>query len=362
MAASWGLGAFGTRGRMASSALAAVPATTTTQPPVALTVTAIQPPNGATGVAGTGPVTVSFSTPLEASSPLPTLSPPVPGNWERTSPATLSFVPAQAFVPSVRETLTVPAGSQAADGTTLATAVSSRFRVQPGSELRIQQLLARLEFLPLTWAPTGPAPAVTDTAGQAAAAFAAPAGSFAWRWPGTPASLQALWQAGDANVITTGAVMAFESAHGLGVDGVAGPHVWAALLQAVAADQVNTAGYSYGMASLSLPQHFRIWQDGKVVFDSLANTGIPNSPTQSGTWPVYLRYQSTTMSGTNPDGSHYQDPGVPWVSYFHGGDAVHGFNRSGYGYPQSLGCVELPIAAAARAWPLMGYGTLVTVG
>ena len=48
------------------------------------------------------------------------------------------------------------------------------------------------------------------------------------------------------------------------------------------------------------------------------------------------------MEGTNPDGSHYNDVGVPWVNYFSGGDAIHGFVRPGYGWPQSLGCVEVP--------------------
>ena len=76
---------------------------------------------------------------------------------------------------------------------------------------------------------------------------------------------------------------------------------------------------------------------------------------------MYLRYTSTTMSGTNPDGSHYDDPGVPWVSYFNGGDAVHGFLRGSYGSPQSLGCVELPYSTAQGAYDLMNYGTLVTV-
>ena len=42
------------------------------------------------------------------------------------------------------------------------------------------------------------------------------------------------------------------------------------------------------------------------------------------------------MSGTNPDGSHYIDPGIPDVSYFNGGDALHGFIRASYGFPQSL--------------------------
>jgi hypothetical protein len=79
---------------------------------------------------------------------------------------------------------------------------------------------------------------------------------------------------------------------------------------------------------------------------------------------------TTGNSGTAPDnafnavtiGNHYDDPNVPWTSYFHGGDVVHGFVRSGYGYPQSLGCVDLSLAAAATAWHDMPYGMLVTVG
>ena len=54
------------------------------------------------------------------------------------------------------------------------------------------------------------------------------------------------------------------------------------------------------------------------------------------------------MSGTNPDGSHYNDPGIRWISYFNHGEALHAFNRSSFGTPQSLGCVELPLAAAAK--------------
>jgi lipoprotein-anchoring transpeptidase ErfK/SrfK len=50
------------------------------------------------------------------------------------------------------------------------------------------------------------------------------------------------------------------------------------------------------------------------------------------------------------------------VSYFNGGDALHGFPRPGYGYPQSDGCVEMPISNAASVFPLTPIGTLVTVG
>jgi hypothetical protein len=75
---------------------------------------------------------------------------------------------------------------------------------------------------------------------------------------------------------------------------------------------------------------------------------------------VYLRYSFQIMKGTNPDGSKYADP-VSFVAYFNGGDAVHYFPRSSFGWPQSLGCVELPYTQAQRAWPYLTYGSLVTV-
>jgi lipoprotein-anchoring transpeptidase ErfK/SrfK len=67
------------------------------------------------------------------------------------------------------------------------------------------------------------------------------------------------------------------------------------------------------------------------------------------------------MIGTDVDGYHYDVPNVPWVAYFNGGDAVHGYWRSSYGYPQSNGCVELPIDNAQVVWSMDPIGTLVNV-
>ena len=91
------------------------------------------------------------------------------------------------------------------------------------------------------------------------------------------------------------------------------------------------------------------------------NTGVPAAPTELGTYPVWLRFRTQTMAGTNPDGSRYSDPGIRWISYFHGGEAIHGFDRGSYGYPQSVGCVELPVSVAKRVWPYTPIGTLVTI-
>ena len=67
------------------------------------------------------------------------------------------------------------------------------------------------------------------------------------------------------------------------------------------------------------------------------------------------------MTGTDPDGTNYVAPNVPWVAYFNGGDAVHGYPRASYGWPQSNGCVELPISNAQVVFGMDPIGTLVTV-
>jgi len=108
-------------------------------------------------------------------------------------------------------------------------------------------------------------------------------------------------------------------------------------------------------------EHQTLYSNGVLIETNPVNTGIPASPTQDGTFPVYEHLTSTTMSGTNPTGSHYTYPGILWVSYFNGGDALHEFPRTTYGYPQSLGCVESPMTAAATVFPYTPIGTLVTV-
>lgn len=155
--------------------------------------------------------------------------------------------------------------------------------------------------------------------------------------------------------------MTFEQVHHLVVDGIAGPQVFSALVSDVHNHRQSPVGFTYVQVSLALPQSLTLWHNGSVILRSAANGGIPQSPTVTGTYPVYLQYRTQTMKGINPSGQHYSDPGVPYVNYFYGGEAVHGFVRAHYGYPQSLGCVELPIATAAKVWPYMHLGTLVNI-
>jgi peptidoglycan hydrolase-like protein with peptidoglycan-binding domain len=344
-------------------AAAAVQAGVSHSPPVPLRVLAIAPAGGAAAdpVSPTGAINVSFNTAVSTASVHPQLSPPVAGSWAQVSAGTLRFTPSTALPIDARVTVTVPGGRLgmlAADGTQLPAQVRRTLQVADGSTLRLQQVLAQLGYLPLSFHPD--APLAPGAAAQAQAALHPPAGSFSWRWP-VPATLSSLWAAGTANTVTQGAVMAFETEHGLAADGVAGPEVWAALLSAAALGQRDPAPYSYVLVTKTLPEQATVYENGHAVYATPANTGIPASPTPDGTWPVYERFTSTTMSGTNPDGSHYNDTGVPWVSYFHGGDALHGFLRSSYGFAQSLGCVEMPYANASVVWHDVNYGTLVSV-
>jgi lipoprotein-anchoring transpeptidase ErfK/SrfK len=323
------------------------------------------PASHATGVSGATDIKIHFSAPVAADSPLPKIKPRVAGSWQGTGTRTLEFVPTRGFDQLTRVKVTIPGGSagvRSAQGGLLAKSVRLDFTTGQYQTARLDELLAQLGYLPLNWTASSGAtvPAATDAAGQLAAAYSPPQGSYSWQ-SGYPSELQSFWQGGDAgSLMLKGAVMAFESDHGLAVDGIPGNEVWSALFKAVADGQDNTQGYTYALASEGNPEQLTVWHNGKVIMTSLANTGIAQAPTTLGTAPVYLKYYYQVMKGKNPNGTKYADP-VYYVSYFRSGEAVHYFNRGSYGFPQSLGCVELPWSNAKFIWKYLTYGTLVTV-
>ncbi len=356
-----------------------------TKPVAPLSLVSVTPRAGASSIAFHPKIALRFSSALSSHSPVPTLSPPVAGHWSRVGSDTIVFQPSAEFFPLERVRIDVPGGENgvvATDGARLQSDVTSQFTVKDASVLRMQQLLAELGYLPVAFNPSSLV-ATTDSAHESAPAtpggssdanalaaeptvpdaisLSAIPGAFAWRYSTVPSQLSSLWTPGSFSVVTQGAVMAFEADHRLGIDGVAGATFWHVLLDAVAQRVATTRAYTWVVISETTPQTLYVWRAGRVVYQSLTNTGVAAAPTELGTWPVYLRFASVTMAGTNPDGTHYDDPGVPWVAYFHGGDAVHGFIRASYGFPQSDGCVELPIENAAIVYPYDTYGTLVTV-
>ncbi|HEY1704152.1 MAG TPA: L,D-transpeptidase family protein [Trebonia sp.] len=334
--------------------------------PKPLDLVSVTPSNSASGVNGADPVTVTFSSALSPSTPLPKISPAIAGSWQ-VSADTATFTPQVGFSPQTTVTVTVPAGmkgvaSQGAAAPESAKAGSARFTTGSYSTARLQQLLAQLGYLPITFHPSdgsGDVPS-GDARAQLSAAYSAPSGWYSWNgsWPG---ELEGQWKTGQDNTLDDGAIRAFESVEGLTMDGQAGPDVWSHLLNAVAKDQKNPNGYVYALATQGgSDENLQVWRNGKKILTTAANTGIPGAPTADGTYPVYDRLSYQVMQGTNPDGSTYADP-VHWIAYFDGGDAIHGFQRASYGWYQSVGCVEIPIPTAQWLWPYLTYGTLVTV-
>ncbi len=91
--------------------------------------------------------------------------------------------------------------------------------------------------------------------------------------------------------------------------------------------------------------------------------GAPDTPTVTGTYHVYLKYESQTMRGLNSDGTKYETPDVPWVTYFTGSYALHGAPwRSSFGWSGpggSHGCVNMPVSAAKFIYDWSEMGTTV---
>ncbi len=315
------------------------------------------PPPGST-IGPATPITLTFSKPVDEAlgKSLPPVNPITPGTWHKLDSHAIVFRPEGfGYGLGAKVNVPLPGGVQLAGAANPSTGTWS---VPVGTTVRLQQLLANLGYLPLKF--TGQ-PVAGTPAAQEAAAIHPPAGSFDWAYPNTPSTLRSMWAPGTAGEMTRGAVMAFENDHGITADGVAGAGVWKALIGAAVSGHGSSFGYTFVQVSEATPESINVWHSGKTVVTGPANTGIPAAPTAKGTFAVFEHAPSVTMSGTNPDGSHYNDAGVPWVSYFNGGDALHGFQRASYGSAQSLGCVEMPYSEAHDVYQYTPIGTLVNV-
>ena len=331
-------------------------------------VLSVTPAAGAKGVNGAAQIKIQFNAPLAANTPMPALSPHITGSWQ-VEGDTAVFTPAVGWFQDSKVKLTIPGGANGmisvdgagvGSGGLLANNVTESWTTGSFSTLRLQEVLSQLGYLPFTWtqkSKTAISPGNANA--ELSAAYQAPAGTFSWNGS-YPSSLTGQWKAGSGNILDVGAIRAFESVTGLTMDGVAGHTVWSDLLKAVANGKSNPHGYTYALANQHYPEMLTLYHNGRLVLKTLVNTGIPGRSTVDGTFPVYLKFYFSYMDGTNPDGSKYHDP-VYYANYFNGGDAVHEFARAGYGYYQSLGCVELPWDAAKTAYGYLSYGSLVTV-
>jgi len=97
------------------------------------------------------------------------------------------------------------------------------------------------------------------------------------------------------------------------------------------------------------------------VFSSLVSTGVAGLPTVTGTFNIYVKYQSQLMTGGSGS-SYYYLPNVPYVMYFYQAYAIHGtYWHNNFGHPMSHGCVNLPTPAAQWVYGWASVGTPVNI-
>lgn len=307
---------------------------------------------------GTQPLTVTLSAPPAPSSPAPTIRPVVAGTWSVVGNSAV-FTPASTLMPCSSYTLTVWANTIATGHSRLGKRRTIGLNVACPSTAALQQSLARLGYMGAAFHPlySVHVPDGPETRREAAVhIFHPPRGAIVPDRADAPAV-----QTGRLDETTRGALTVYQSHHGLTPTGEPSYATWASLLAAEAAYHRNPSPYTWVTVSESIPETLEVHRGHHVALSTPANTGVAGAETAQGIFPIFSRFTSTTMTGTNPDGSHYSDPGVPWVNYFNGGDAVHGFPRGSYGTPQSNGCVELPIETAHTVFDMLQLGDIVVV-
>lgn len=307
---------------------------------------------------GTERLTVTLSGQPAPGSPHPTLDPSGYGGWTRSGHSWV-FKTSATLSPCSTYRLTVPAGTTAVEDSSLGARKTITLKVACPSTRGLQQALARLGYLPDSLHAKHGAKVTYGAISLNAAAHL-----LYEPVPGTLRSDLAYappLRYGVFDSTTKGALMVFQEDHKLEPDGEAGPQTWQKLLAAVAGNYRDPQRYTFVTVTESLPETLEVHRGNRVVLSTPANTGVPGAETEQGVFPIYERFTSTTMVGTDPDGVKYDVPDVPWVNYFNGGDAVHGYERAGYGYPQSNGCVELPISTAQTVFGMLRLGDIVVV-
>jgi hypothetical protein len=307
---------------------------------------------------GTQPLRVTLSGPPAKDSPRPTLRPAVAGSWSTVGDSDV-FTPASTLQPCTTYSLTVWKHTFAKEHSGLDARHALRLHVACLSITALQEALARQGYI---GARLRPRYAVHISSGRESLGEAAEHAfrPFHGRLVPDPADAPPV-EMGQLDETTKGALEVFQADHNLEATGAPSARTWQLLLEVEALGHRDPRPYTWVSVSESEPETLEVHEGGRVAISSPANTGVAGAETAQGIFPVYARYESTTMEGTDPDGVHYVAPDVPWVNYFNGGDAVHGYPRASYGFPQSNGCVELPIETAAAVYPKLQIGDIVWV-
>ncbi|MBX3082681.1 MAG: LysM peptidoglycan-binding domain-containing protein [Anaerolineae bacterium] len=99
------------------------------------------------------------------------------------------------------------------------------------------------------------------------------------------------------------------------------------------------------------------YEDGRLLRAVTVSTGLPGTPTVTGEYRIYVKYDAQLMTGPG-----YYLPNVPYVMYFYRGYGLHGtYWHNNFGHPMSHGCVNLPTDEARWFYNWAPVGTKVVV-
>ncbi len=307
---------------------------------------------------GAAALTVTLSAPVSPTSPPPTLVPAVAGTWSVVGDSEV-FTPASTLQPCSSYALIAWARTDSSEHAPLGRRRTIHLQVACPPLAGLQQALARLGYLGArlrTLYRDHIKPGRETRREAAVNAFHPPRGRLAPEPSGAPPV-----QMGRLDASTRGALEVFQADNGLEATGEPSRATWLKLLFDVTVGKRDPQPFTWATVTETLPETLFLHRGHHLAFTTPVNTGVAGAETQQGIFPVYARYVSTTMAGEDPDGTKYDVPDVPWVNYFNGGDAVHGYPREAYGFPQSNGCVELPIEAAHTVFGMLRIGDIVWV-
>ncbi len=109
---------------------------------------------------------------------------------------------------------------------------------------------------------------------------------------------------------------------------------------------------------VNLSQQMVYAYEGSTLVNSfLVSTGTAQTPTVTGSYRIYIKLRSTTMTGPG-----YYLPNVPFTMYFYKSYGLHGtYWHSNFGTPMSHGCVNLSTPDAEWLYNWASVGTLVNI-
>jgi lipoprotein-anchoring transpeptidase ErfK/SrfK len=104
-------------------------------------------------------------------------------------------------------------------------------------------------------------------------------------------------------------------------------------------------------------QQIYAYEGNTLVNTFIVSTGLPDTPTVTGEYRIYVKVPLQDMSGPG-----YYLTDVPWVMFFYEDYGFHGiYWHNNFGTPMSRGCVNLSVDDAAWLYNWASVGTPVSV-